>query len=260
MTTTQKFLIAFFTVWSVVSLAGPRIQNAANYFHNIREDIAWFETAERSLPPDDRRQLFLRIYHSVTLEMPNMFAEKQFHHPEWVNALMLKYVSLYRNALDCELTSQCEVSPAWQVAFSENQRGRITPAGQLLISISAHVNRDLPVALASIPTTRFEDPTYKADFERISLIFQRRMPVLIKLVQHYETCHINRLDEKIIRRVIQFAIGRTRDKSWNWGAKLAQVKSSAEESNMMLQIEKHAHLENRSIYIFSPAPAFAICL
>ena len=192
--------------------------------------------------------------------MVNMFKENQFHHPEWVNALMLKYVSLYKNALDCELSGLCPVSKAWQAAFDENKSGRITPAGQLLISISAHVNRDLPIALASLDSTKFADETYQEDFRNISTIFLRRMPEMIKIVQEYESCNINTFDQEIITSVINFAIGRTREKSWVYGSKLALVKTTKEENALMGEIEAHAHRENLSIYIVAPAPAFLICL
>jgi len=248
------------TAVAPLAQAVPKIQQEAAYFQTMEEDVAWFEATEAQLPKSDTRTLFLRIYHAVTLEMPRMFEEKQFQHPEWVNALMLKYVSLYRNALECDLSKACPVSPAWQKAFSENGRGKISPAGQLLISISAHVNRDLPVALASLPETRFDDPTYKADFEQISLIFQRRMPDLIRLVQEYQTCRVNKVDAKIINTVIQHAIGITRDKSWNWGRTLSLTRTSSEESTVMTSIEHHAHNEDLSISLFSPGPALLICL
>ena len=255
-----------------------RMQREANYFANLNEDIAWFEAAEKSLPAGDTRAVFLRVYHSVTLEMDTMFAEKQFHHPEWVNELMLKYVSLYKNAFDCDDQKNCAVSPAWQTAFRQNRRGKISPAGQLLLSISAHVNRDLPVALASLATgqagagsalsgavsgryaAQFADPTYHDDFDKISLIFQRRMPALIQIVQDYQTCPINPLDRRIVDGVINFAINTTREKSWNWALKLANAKSDGEEQAVLAGIEHHAQKEDLSIDIFSPAPAYAICL
>ena len=255
-----------------------RMQREANYFANLNEDIAWFEAAEKPLPAGDTRAIFLRVYHSVTLEMDTMFAEKQFHHPEWVNELMLKYVSLYKNAFDCDDQKNCAVSPAWQTAFRQNRRGKISPAGQLLLSISAHVNRDLPIALASLATgqagagsavsgavsgryaAQFADPTYHDDFDKISLIFQRRMPALIQIVQDYQTCRINPLDRKIVDGVINFAINTTREKSWNWALKLANAKSDGEEQAVLAGIEHHAQKEDLSIDIFSPAPAYAICL
>ncbi len=237
-----------------------RMQSEANYFGTFEQDVAWFEAAEKTLPVGDTRAVFMRVYHAVTLEMPRMFAESQFQHPEWVNELMLKYVSLYRNAFDCDDLKNCEVSPAWQTAFRQNRRGKISPAGQLLLSISAHVNRDLPVALASIPSTRYADPTYLQDFNKISLIFQRRMSDLITIVQEYETCRVNPVDRKIIDGVINFAINTTREKSWKWAEKLAAVETNENENQVLKAIENHAHNEDISIYIWSPAPALAICL
>jgi hypothetical protein len=259
-TTLKTSLVSMIALFAVRAQCAPQIQKEAAYFNDLQSDLAWFASAQKELAPNDTRALFLRVYESVSLEMVNMFAEKQFQHPEWVNSLMLKYVSLYKNALDCNISGACAVSPAWQKAFDENRAGKVTPAGQLLLSISAHVNRDLPVALASLESTKFDDPTYHQDFEKISTIFQRRMPDLIQLVKEYQSCNVNTVDEKIIRTVIQHAISITRDKSWNWGAKLAAAQSSEDEKQIMTAIEQHAHNEDLSLFVFAPGPAYLICL
>jgi hypothetical protein len=256
----QTLMVPLLLIAAVPAMAAPQMQKEAAYFTNLEADLNWFDAAQKSIDPRDTRTLFLRVYQSVTLEMTNMFAENQFQHPEWVNALMLKYVSLYKNALDCDASGACPVSPAWQIAFSENRSGKMTPAGQLLIAISAHVNRDLPIALAALGSTRFDDITYHQDFVKISMIFQRRMPALIKLVQEYETCRVNSVDEKIILAVIQHAIGGTREKAWVWAQKLAAAQTLEQENQIIKGIEQHAHNENRSLFLLAPAPAFLICL
>ncbi len=242
------------------AFAVPTIQKDANYFDSLDADIGWFKSMDPVVPHSDLRSLFLNIYLTVSEEMPNLLAENRFNHPDWVKRLMFKYASLYKNALDCDLSGQCAVSPAWQTAFAENRAGKVSPNGQLLLSISAHVNRDLPVALASIPDTNFDDATYLQDFHTISLIFQRKMPDLIKVAQTYQSCRVNSVDYEIIMTVINHAINVTRDKSWNWGRTLSQTTTPAEEAQVMQQIEQHAHNEDISLYIFAPAPAFLICL
>ncbi|MGZ3747061.1 MAG: DUF5995 family protein [Pseudobdellovibrionaceae bacterium] len=241
------------------AVAGPKIQKDASYFTNLEEDLAWFQSEERQIPIEDIRGFFLRIYHSVTMEMPNMFKEKQFENPEWVRKLMLKYVSLYRNALECSLSKSCEVSPSWQVAFKENERNKKAPAIQLLLSISAHVNRDLPIALAEIGTD-FKDVSLHKDFQRIALIFQRRMPELIGLLQDYQHCSPNNYEQNLINRIIQWAMSRTREQSWSYGAQLADVQTDQEEQVILKQIETHTNQENLSIKLLAPVPEVLMCL
>lgn len=255
----NKWLTLVVFLFQIPAFAEPRIQRNAEYFKNIQEDLAWFEAAELQIPKDSTRGLFLRVYHSVTKEMPNLFAENQFENPEWVEKLMLKYVSLYRNALDCSLSKSCKVSPAWRYAFAENDRNQKAPAIQLLLSISAHVNRDLPIALAAVHTD-FNDVSLHRDFQRISIIFKRRMPELIGLVQKYQSCTTSRREQKMINQVIQWAMNGTRETSWSYGAQLAAVKTEKEERALLEHIEMHAKVENLYIKVGGPVPGFWICL
>lgn len=239
-------------------MARPSIQNEAQYFQTLEQDVAWLNQAEAQLGSQDPRSYFLRVYHAVTLEMPALFEQQQFQNPEWVHRLMLKYVSLYRHALDCHLSQSCEVSPAWQTAFNENQVGRYQPTVQLLISISAHVNRDLPIALAAMDTD-FQDASLHADFQKISLIFQRRMADLIRISKEYQRCSVSPTDRWLINRVIRYAMNETREMSWNAGAHLAATKTADEERQVLEEIERHTQKENRSIYLYAPIPGQIVC-
>jgi len=253
----QAVLISGILV-SSVTFAKLETQSHVNSFTTLNEDLAWFQHEESVLPRSDRRGLFLKIYHSVTQEMANMFAEHQFQDPKWVTKLMLKYVSLYRNALDCDTTQNCEPAPAWQNAFAENRSGRHHEAIQLLLSISAHINRDLPVALAEIGTD-FNSEKQHSDFQKISLIFNRRMPQLIAILQTYETCRLSDWDRVEINKVIQWAVGRTREESWQNGALLAAAETRLDEALVLGKIQQHTDFENSTIYFFAPLPELLVC-
>lgn len=236
----------------------PTIQSHANYFNNLQEDLAWFQSNEKTIHHNDMRIIFSRVYEAVTLEMENMFNEKQFKNPVWVNKLMLKYVSLYRNALDCSLTNSCSISPAWENAFKINEKNSIMPGIQLLYSISAHVNRDLPIALAASDTD-FDSSDYYYDFTRISLIFKRKMPELINIVLDYQYCDINFADRKIINQTINIVMNRTRAQAWNYGRALSQTKTIEEENRVLDAIEANTAGENGTIRTLAPASAKMIC-
>jgi hypothetical protein len=254
----KKLVFIFILIAQTKAFAVPQIQADALYFQNIQEDLAWFEAAEAKASPQDLRTLFLRIYHSVTLEMPTMFAENQFENPEWVDRLMLKYVSLYRHAYDCSYSQKCAISPAWQKAFLENKLNAKSPTIQLLLSISAHVNRDLPIALASLDT-EFRSRSMHRDFQRISLIFQRRMPELISVVQDYQKCKMGSVDRKILNQVIQWAMNNTREEAWIFGEKLSRAKIGSEEAKVLREIEANAKKQDLSIVLMGTAPGKVLC-
>lgn len=254
----KKWLSLSIFLFQLQSLAEPKIQKEADYFTSTQDELAWFQSAQDQLPRESTRGLFLRVYHSVSEEMPQMFAEHQFENPEWVHKLMLKYVSLYRNALECSLANSCPVSQAWQSAFSENDRNKMAPTIQLLLSISAHVNRDLPIALSQVQTN-FEDASVHRDFQRISLIFTRRMPELLGLIKDYQSCTVSTNESLLINKVIQWAMNRTRETSWRFGAQLGAVKTDLEEQRVLEKIEKHTKKESQLIKILGPTPEDWLC-
>ena len=254
---TVIFLIIYLSI-AAVNARVPAMQSEANYFTSIEEDIAWLESLDRHLPLHDKRLLFANIYHQVTLEMPKLFAEEKFENPEWVLKLMLKYVSLYKHALDCSLQKICFLSPSWIVAFNSHRENKLKPGIQLLLSISAHVNRDLPIALAAIETD-FKDPSMQRDYRKIALIFDRRMTSLIKVMRSFQRCRVGPLDRKIVDRVIRWAMNSTRDRSWEYGKRLSKTKNNLEEEKLLEEIEAQTKKQNKFILRYAPAGEFGIC-
>lgn len=244
---------------SKTAFANLEIQKNSNYFENLNEDFQWFKQKKTEIDLKDTRGLFLRIYHTVTKEMPNMFKENQFENPIWVNKLMLKYVGLYRNALECDANKNCFVSPAWEYAFYQNELNRYSPSIQLLFSISAHVNRDLPIALAQI-NTNFNDESLHRDFKKIAQIFIRRMPELIDNLKQYQKCKIGKLDFKLTNKVIMRAMKSTREQSWEYGKRLSNVKNLNQENKLLDEIEQHTKKEMNLIKRVAPIGSFTICL
>lgn len=258
-----RYTLVLFFVFSTlaktdVAKAEPALQKDIPVFTDMQQTLDWFSAKETELPSRDRRGLFLRIYHEVTLEMVNMFEQNKFQNPDWVRSLMFEYLSLYRNALECDQSRLCEVSPAWQKAFRENKRRKFRPSVQLLLSISAHVNRDLAVALSHIDVEFSSSSEYR-DFQTISLIFRRRMPQLIRIVQKYENCHVSSLERKEVNAMINWVMSRTRKQAWDLGRRFSRVKTAKAEKHMIQELEYHAAKQDRTIELFGPLPSRIVC-
>lgn len=251
-------LFLFFLSVSLASARTPDTQSEANYFNSIEEDIQWFEYLDATIDHDEPRMLFANIYHEVTLEMPKLFSEHKFENPDWVLKLMLKYVSLYKHALDCSYQKECTLSPAWVKAFQTHQDGQTKPAIQLLLSISAHVNRDLPIALAAVETD-FKNKSLERDYKKIAMIFDRRMTNLIKVLRGHQRCRVRWIDRKLIDRVIRWAMNSTRDQSWANAHKLSLAKNFYDEMKILKVIEEYTAKQNKFILRYAPAGEFGIC-
>ena len=254
----SRLALLLILILSVFAHAEPALQKDIPLFTDMQQTLDWFSAKELELPKSDRRGLFLRIYHEVTLEMVTMFEQNKFENPDWVRSLMFEYLSLYRNALECDQTRSCAVSPAWQKAFKENRHHKYRPSVQLLLSISAHVNRDLAIALSHIDV-EFSSSSQYRDFQMISLIFKRRMPQLIRIVQKYENCHVSSLEKKEVNAMINWVMSRTRKQAWDLGRRFSRVKTAKAEKYMAQVIEEHAAKQDRTIELFGPLPSRLIC-
>lgn len=254
----KKILPLLFLLFSTGAFAEPKIQKDINYFANLPEYLAWFASVEPTIPERDTRGLFLHAYNIVTEEMSVLLQQKAFHNPLWVRRLVLKFGSLYRNALECDESGNCPVSPAWQFAFSQNRENTKLASIQFFLSLSAHINRDMPIALAEIGTD-FNSQLEKQDFETITQIYTRRMPDLIRVVQEYELCNIDALGKSIIETLMPLVWGHTRNEAWKWASKLALVQNEAEETIILKEIDDHVNRDNFWIDTFAPLPAKVIC-
>lgn len=255
----QKLVFYFFLFLSLSGVAKPQIQSEIYIFKTVPETLQWFAKVEEVLGPKDRRGLFLRIYHEVTLEMLNLFQEKAFNNPEWTQRLMLRYLSFYRNAYECYQTKACPVSAAWTRAFNENAGATYSPGIQLLLAISAHVNRDLPIVLAQLGTD-FKSEELLSDFRKISSIFSRRMPRLRGVLNLYQRCPMYEWEKKFVLDETMWAMGRTRERSWKNGEKLSQTRTLQREVALINEIEHYTRMQDLEIVIVSPIPQKLLCL
>ena len=77
--------------------------------------------------------------------------------------------------------------PAWAIAFRAADRRDASAAGNLLLGLSAHVNRDLPFTLYAIGLVAPNGSSRKADHDRVNRILNRVIsPLLDEIAAHYD--------------------------------------------------------------------------
>src|SRR3546814_13499817 len=59
---------------------------------------------------------------------------------------------------------------AWQIAFSAADNRRVSGLGNMLLGMSAHVNRDLPMVLAEIGLVKPDGTSRKPDHDKVHAI------------------------------------------------------------------------------------------
>ena len=99
------------------------------------------------------------------IENPSYFRDTAF-----VNHEDVIFAEYYFRAHDAWNSSREQTPPAWAHAFAAAERRELSGAGNLVLGMNAHIQRDLPFALAGIGLTAPEGWSRKIDHDRVNVI------------------------------------------------------------------------------------------
>ena len=125
-------------------LAGQRPENIEQALDAMRRTLEFYHTVK------DQRAVFLRLYYVMTLEVYAAICGcgryenlQTFLDPDWIFRLSGRFATRYFASLDPD-----HRSPAWAVAHEAAQDPWSSVVENALLGINAHINRDLPMAIA----------------------------------------------------------------------------------------------------------------
>lgn len=119
---------------------------------------------------------FNRLYLAVTSSVANSLDGPMFESPACVAELDVIFANLYFGALREYLAASADVPRAWWPVFAGSERPDVAPLQFAIGGMNAHINRDLPVALASLwhaapgPSARPALDAQKRDYERVNTL------------------------------------------------------------------------------------------
>ena len=180
-----------------------------------------------------------------TAETPGFYSD-----PAFVNHEDAAFASLYFSAYDAWAAGRSSaVPPAWQVAFRAAERKQVTGSGDLLLGISAHVNRDLPFVLASLGLVAPDGSSRKGDHDRINVMLNRvQEPLLAEQAA--------RFDPDMAVPATPYGLGYTglmqtlmawREAAWRSAERLVAAPDDAARARVAAEIEQTALLEAHAI-------------
>ncbi|MEB3198624.1 MAG: DUF5995 family protein [Candidatus Sericytochromatia bacterium] len=114
----------------------------------------------------DHRAIFPAVY---AMQMRDMIQELRvpgrYHDPDWMEALSLDFAQRYFDTFEAyERGDRQAVPHSWLVAL-DHGRARSAPiVNNLLLSMNAHINHDLPLSVAAAGM----DPIHHVDFKRFN--------------------------------------------------------------------------------------------
>src|SRR5689334_13928904 len=112
---------------------------------SVAEVIARMQAIFAPLPQSDGVACFVRLYLAVTEEVRRRLTGVTFADPAFMGRLDVGFANLFFAAADA-----AQAPPAWAPLFEARAQKGIAPLQFALAGMNAHINRDLPVALATL--------------------------------------------------------------------------------------------------------------
>ncbi len=118
----------------------------------------------------DNRAIFAGMYRVLTENGLESIQDGTYDDPDWVTRFVIEFANLYREAFYHFETAQYDKVPeVWRVVFEAARADEITAFQHGLLGVHAHINRDLPFALARA-TPPEERLARFIDFQRTNII------------------------------------------------------------------------------------------
>jgi hypothetical protein len=171
----------------------------------------------------------------------------------WVNHEDAVFAKYYFQAYDNWAAGQRAAVPqAWLIALDAAANRRVSGSGNLLLGMSAHVNRDLPFVLAAIGITAPDGSTRKPDHDKVNQFLNAELQQLLAEEGA-------RFDPATYPNInTPYGIGYTglfqtlavwREQAWRNAEALTDAPTAADRAIVAQQIEASAAAEAQSLVV-----------
>ena len=132
--------------------------------------------------------------------------------------------------------------PAWRVAFRRRPNKQVAGSGNLLLGMSAHVNRDLPFVLAGIGLVKPDGTSRKADHDKINDMLNRVVsPLLAEEARRFDpTIDDINTPYGLSYTALMQALIVWRETAWRNAERLVAAPTAAARAAVAADIEAYA--------------------
>jgi uncharacterized protein DUF5995 len=192
----------------------------------IDEVIARMESIKRSLQRTDGVAYFNRLYLAVTRGVHNGVLKMTFEDQEFLSRLDVVFGNLYFEALaDWDARRECPA--AWRPLFSE--RGRhCRPLQFALCGMNAHINHDLPIAVALTAGELGREPRANSpqhrDFARVNGVLRTVETRVKRFLLKGWIADVDRDIQDEGDQLAMWSIADARELAWHHGGTLWRLR------------------------------------
>jgi hypothetical protein len=209
----------------------------------IAEMYRRWEPLDRSC---DHRAVFALTYLRTTEEFQRTITADPafFEDGPWVNHEDAVFADFYFRAYDSWASGNAGAVPgAWQIAFSAAASPNVTGAGDLLLGMNAHINRDLPYTLAAVGLAKQDGSSRKTDHDHVNAFLENIAdPLQIELAERYDQIFAitdaepSPFDEEGVLAAVRLF----RENAWRYAEQLLAAQTDAQRQLVSQAIENQA--------------------
>lgn len=189
--------------------------------------------------------MFAVLYLRVTDKIGQAVRRDDFFNtPGYVGHVGGVFAQYYFDAFD-DWAAGAGTNDAWRIAFDAAKNKEVTGLGNLLLGMSAHINRDLPYVLESIGLRDPDGTSRKPDHDKVNeVLYEAYLPAMVEAQRRFDPSVS--ADEETAAFAIQAVIA-WREEAWRWAELLSMTVNEADRALVEQQIEARAALEAHAL-------------
>jgi hypothetical protein len=192
------------------------------------EEIQSYAEANEPRGQHDGVACFTFLYHTITLRVWEGIHAGRFADPAFIALLDVTFANRYLAALRANVLAAPAVPHAWSVLFDRRDDRHVTDLQFAAAGVNAHVNYDLPIAVADACTRLGSAPRLGAkreSYQEINRIFAEEMQFLRG---HFENTWERLIDHLALARVLNkindWTVVADRDAAWEAAEHLWELR------------------------------------
>ena len=176
----------------------------------------------------DSRAVFTFAYLTITEALADALPTSGFNSPAWVVLLAEHFASLYMHALRTSETSPNDLPPAWHEVFQTIELKRTSVLEDLILSMTAHIIHDLPLALVEVGLSGPDGYSCIGDFHKMNDVLATNVQTIADAVSdRYEPAFrwLDQFEKRHTEILTNYGFRLSRGMAWYNANRLLDPKS-----------------------------------
>jgi Family of unknown function (DUF5995) len=185
------------------------------------------EAIGASVPAEDGLGCFNRMYLEVTRQVAGRLGDGFYADPAFMTQLDVTFANLYFTAVD-DAGNPPAVPLAWRPLIEQRAQRGIEPIQFALAGMNAHINHDLPLAVAGACTALATSPSagaHQADYQKVDQLLDAAEQSVRQSFESAPELAVDRHLQAVNNLIASWSINSARDLAWTNSLLLWEVRA-----------------------------------